>query len=491
MRDWMHALAEKYGSTRARFPEEELLILFDIDGTILDARYHLRHLLVDFDRTHGTSYFTGLTPAMIEVPEARLGDLLERCGVGPERQDAVRRHVARRRWSLDAMLASHQPYRGVLDVIRWLQLQPRTHVGLNTGRPEARRDDTLLALNELGREYRVRFESPLLFMNDTDQAAHVPARKAEALAFFRARGYRVLAVVEDDAANIAAMAAADPSREVLFLHAELSFQSPGHPGSRAVRGRDYDLTSLASESPLPGHVQLVRRGVGDRTSLSEFLESPVGWAESPVRLDPSRRVVVRQAGYDQVPWSADEEPLELAEALAEVATRGRGLRLRLEGRQHLLERVLDVVDRAPVDTSCLGFLARIEDLEYMGFRSLATTCPLAAILAPVDFLVPLVLGMPDRARELLHSLQAWGITGFSVSWRTSGVRRLLSSFSRWGLDVDIRDVDDLRDFLGAALTLPASMTATLPPDPAGSRHPPSASSRRARAPQRSRPVAAA
>ena len=45
------------------------------------------------------------------------------------------------------MLAAHRPYRGVLEVIRWFQLQPATFVGLNTGRPEQLRDETLRSLN--------------------------------------------------------------------------------------------------------------------------------------------------------------------------------------------------------------------------------------------------------------------------------------------------------------------------------------------------------
>ena len=54
---------------------------------------------------------------------------------------------------------------GVLEVIRWFQLQPKTYVGLNTGRPESIRADTLRSLNKLGKEYRVQFSDELLHKN--------------------------------------------------------------------------------------------------------------------------------------------------------------------------------------------------------------------------------------------------------------------------------------------------------------------------------------
>ena len=50
------------------------------------------------------------------------------------------------------MLEAHRPFRGVLEVIRWFQLQPNTEVGLNSGRPEDLRAETLTTLNRLGAE---------------------------------------------------------------------------------------------------------------------------------------------------------------------------------------------------------------------------------------------------------------------------------------------------------------------------------------------------
>ncbi len=52
-----------------------------------------------------------------------------------------------------------------MEVIRWFMLQPRTHVGIVTGRAQSIREDRLRSLNALGREYRIRFSDHLLEMN--------------------------------------------------------------------------------------------------------------------------------------------------------------------------------------------------------------------------------------------------------------------------------------------------------------------------------------
>ena len=43
MNNWMSALAHHYEKTTERYPGEKLLIMFDIDGTIIDTRYMILH----------------------------------------------------------------------------------------------------------------------------------------------------------------------------------------------------------------------------------------------------------------------------------------------------------------------------------------------------------------------------------------------------------------------------------------------------------------
>ena len=112
-------------------------------------------------------------------------------------------------------MAGSRPYGGVLSVIRWFQLQPATRIALNTGRPEELRRVTLHSLNAVGRAYRVIFDDALLWMNPRGWD-EVLLSKAEGPRFFEAQGLRLVAVVDNEPANIAAMAAADESEGSCF-----------------------------------------------------------------------------------------------------------------------------------------------------------------------------------------------------------------------------------------------------------------------------------
>ena len=57
MASWMTELAHHAEAMRRRYPEERLILLFDIDGTILDSRSTVLQLLRLYDWTHGTSHF--------------------------------------------------------------------------------------------------------------------------------------------------------------------------------------------------------------------------------------------------------------------------------------------------------------------------------------------------------------------------------------------------------------------------------------------------
>jgi hypothetical protein len=263
--DWMRALAEHLDRTRLSYPRDELVLVFDIDGTIVDSRHLVVHALLAYDRDHGTDHFRGITAEDVSDHEALVDEILEPFAL-PE---PVRHDV--RAWYLDhfrdpdAVAASHLPYQGVLGVIRWFQLQPRTHIALNTGRLESLRELTLASLNELGRWHRVAFEPELLFMNAgptvEDDAA---AAKVECQRRLRLAGYRVVAVVDNEPAMIRAMAEADETGEILFLHADTIFASRREPTPRAISGSTYGLSGLVDEAEVGRRVTLVWHGVNDR-----------------------------------------------------------------------------------------------------------------------------------------------------------------------------------------------------------------------------------
>ena len=459
MNDWMHALAKQYGELRRGFPGERLLVVFDIDGTILDMRYMVRHVLLSYDREHGTGHFHGLEVEDIRVHENDVDDYLDTLPLPEETRRRIFAWYLDHRWSADAVLASHRPYRGVLDVIRWFQIQENTFVALNTGRPEEIRAQTLHALNELGREYRVRFDSELLHMNRHRDEALIARSKVEGLARFRDEGFRIVAAVDNEPCNIEAMVNSEAGRDVLFLHAETLFRSQPSATPRTVGGRDYDITRLVGERDLPGHVQMVWHGLNHAQNLRQFLGSAVRWGEADVRRDPLDRMVLRHDSFERTPWRRDEDLMTLDTLLDLMNGQAKSFKLDLKEGGDLVDRVLDLIRERSIADERLWFNGDIETLREDGFCKLLDAHPRAVIQCPVDFLAPMILAMPRMARDILTMLEGWGITRLSVSWRTEAKRQVFEQLDRWGYEVNIYDVPDLEAFLQAALMLPRSLTA--------------------------------
>ncbi len=457
--DWMGALASHYDRIRRRYPQDRLIAVFDIDGTILDLRHMVRWVLLSYDRAHGTEHFHGLEVEAISVSENQVDRLLRDWPLPEEERERVMQYYLENAWKDDSILASHQPYRGVMDVIRWFQIQPSTVVGLNTGRSEPLREITLNSLNALGSEYRVRFRSELLYMSPTTGMTHVPAAKAEGLRYFRRNGYRVFAVVDNEPENIQSMSEADPDGEVLFLHADTIFESKRTKTPRTVRGRFYNITNLVSERNLPQHVEFVWHGIQTKADLLQFLASNVRWGEVDVRRDPIDRLVIRRQAFDETPWSKSESRFLLEDCLREVNRRGRALKLDLKEGGATLLQVEDLLRQTGIANEHLWFNGNVQALREEGFRQLAAAHPGAVIQCPVDFMAPLIQSVPGKAREILEVFAGWGVNRFSVSWQTAKMRRTVDLLESWGFEVNIYDVPNLEAFLQAVLLLPRSLTS--------------------------------
>jgi hypothetical protein len=453
---WMHRLVEHYRAMRARHPDEVLAIVFDIDGTIIDTRHLILHTLQLFDRARHTTYFRGLALDQIDVHETEVETLLDRLDLPADvRADVVDFYV-RQLWSNEAMLAAHHPYRGVMEVIRWFQLQPRTVVALNTGRPDTIRRATLHAMNELGREYRVTFPDEVLLMNAGGWGADVVGAKNVALAALRDRGMRIVAVVDNEPENLEAMAHADPTGEVLFLHASTIFLSARRALPRSASGERYELHAFVSESELQGHVQLVWGDVTTAVELREVLSRSVGTLAVPVRFDPYGRVEIARRS-DPVHRAPS---LELGDVIEDVADAGRSIRFALQAGGALVDAVAAQVERIGVPVASLWFSGEFHELGERGIRTLRTRLPEATLSCPVDFLAPLVFGALEHALDLLDVVRTWGVDRLSIRWDQPRVRDFVSELERWGREVDVCGIGDPEALLQAALLLPRSVTAT-------------------------------
>ena len=194
---WMRTLAEAYHAAYEKYPGEKLMLVSDIDGTILDMRYLVVSVLQAYDQAHGTSFFARLSVADINVHENRVQQLLEGLDIPTADRDTVLAWYLDRRWRDDVIVNNHRPYPGVLPMIRWFQLQPNTTVGLLTGRPETIRKPTLISLNRAGEPHQVTFDNEVLVMNPGEWEQDVDNFKVAGLRRFREMGYHVFAVIDN------------------------------------------------------------------------------------------------------------------------------------------------------------------------------------------------------------------------------------------------------------------------------------------------------
>jgi hypothetical protein len=455
----MLALARHLAHVRSTFPTDRLLVVFEIDGLIIDQRHIVRRRLLDYDRVHGTDHFRGVEVADVDPDPGSLERFLTRWGLAATVRRDVLNWYPEQPPAPEQVRGTERPYPGVLEVIRWFQLQSSTFVGLDTSRPERMRTDTLRSLNALGRDLSVEFDGGLLHMNESGDHGDVIASKIEGLHAFTRAGYRPVAVVDHDPAVIRALAEADETGDILFLHTQTTSPSPRLTGPRTAAGRHFELTALVGEDDLPDQVQLVWHGINDEINLREFLSSKVHWGELDVRHDPRQRLVLRHDSFERTPCTRDEPLLTLAAALEAFAGHARGVKLDLKPGTGVVDDVLGLLAGHGFDNNRLWFNASIEAIGDEGFRRLRSAYPGAIVQCPVDFLAPLVLAAPRQARAVLQMLAGWGISRFSVAWGRESTRSLVRQLEEWGYEVNLYAVPNHESFLQAMLLMPRSVTA--------------------------------
>lgn len=245
MKNWMRTLGLYYETMRALYPDEKLLIVFDIDGTIIDMRYMVLDALRKFDKISSTGYFKNLELSDIYVDENTIGRLL--IGMKLPLNVIVRFQAwySAYRTSPRAILESHKPFKGVMEVIKWFQERKNTCVALNTGRPENIRGTTLKLLNTIGKDYDVSFKNELLYMNPYDWNTKCTGIKAEGMEYFKSKGYKIFAFIDNEPENLKSVHEKIDTREILLLHASTIYNSSYDMlPKEAVSGNIYDLDAL-------------------------------------------------------------------------------------------------------------------------------------------------------------------------------------------------------------------------------------------------------
>jgi hypothetical protein len=455
MKHWMDSLAAHHRKLRRKYPGERLLAIFDIDGTILDTRYMILYVLRAFDKRNSTSHFAHLGISDIDFHEEHLRGLLENLGIAPEKQEVILREYEELMFTSTAMLKAHRAFPGVLEVIRWLQCQPETYVGLNTGRPEALRFNTLNALNELGKGYCVAFPDSFLCMKKKGSEQTIPASKLEGIERFVRAGFRILAMVDNEPENLEAAEEADPDGEILLLHADTIFKSRRRGESNlAISGKVYDAGRLmASSDILLDPIDFIFDWTdGDEERLQRFLSSDVGWIGTGVTtLLPSPGGGIFLPGKRINPYCF----LDLLRKYR------RRLKIYLSGRELHLGNVPRMVRYAGFDDHEVAFGFNVTDYEQRCPEVLRNVFPHASIDCPADVLLR---GAPTEkdgktGRPVPREFNVTGIKGVSLDWRIPCSRKIFNRFTSMGHPVHVYNVRSARSFVQAALLRPASITS--------------------------------
>jgi len=459
MSTWMAALAAHHAKMRRQHPADRLLIVFDIDGTLLDLRHMMFYLLTRYDKENGTDYFRHLRVTDIDMHEHVMDQFLRKLGLPEAACAQIESWYRERYWSTETINASHLAFDNALDMIRWFQLQPQTTVALNTGRLEMLRADTLASLNRMGEDYGIHFTDELLYMRPNDWVDGVSTRKVMGIQHVQTLGYRVIAFIDNEPNNLAAIAQSGLADEILLLHVDTIYLSPIEVlPATAVQGDNYTLHDLISEEQLPPALDLVWHGVNDRINLRQFLGSPIPWAELDVNLDPTgQRLILRHDTFAERAHSASETWLTLEEALAACVHHNKAVKLDFKVGGAWIEQTLALVEQAALPAARLWFNGDVRMLDARWTRQLAERYPGAVIQVPIGFLRRFV-DQPGALQNELECLRAWGINRFSLNWQHAETRRMTKLLTDWGYEINLYGVTDLSSFLQAMLLSPRSLT---------------------------------
>ncbi|HPU30219.1 MAG TPA: hypothetical protein PLM71_07850 [Syntrophorhabdaceae bacterium] len=449
MNDWMEKLASQYKKYRMLYPNDKLMIVFDIDGTILDMRFLILHVLKEFDKNYKTSHFKNLKIKDIDFHEDHIIKLLDKLSINQGDQRIILSQYERLLISSTAVLEAHRPFRGVMDVIRWFQLQPHTYVGLNTGRPESLRANTLNTLNNLAKEYRVVFRDDLLFMKQNNDQVDVINSKCKGIEYFKKMGYRVFAVVDNEPENLHAIHQANEENDILLLHADTIFKSQNTIISGNVaKGKIYSLSKLITHRDLPKHIQFVWQWDYNPKGFEHFLNSPVHWIE--LDLHKFKSGVSDRTNLNNSSM--------LHKYILMLKEHSKKIKFKINEKLFHSKDVRHIIDECGIDHSRLWFHGDINDPGLTMFRTLRAMYPEAIISSPVDIISIYTGRYALQAKEMLSLFKKCGINRFSLNWRINGKRQIFNLLKKWGMEIDIYNTNNLESFLQAALLMPDSIT---------------------------------
>lgn len=203
---------------RILYPDEELIIVCECEGAVYDMRILVLNALRSFDRKHGTAFFKNLSANQLPSPLKDIDDVLSKLlipiGISTEITSWFNRHL----WNLDGVWNAHRPLINVMKVLKSLQMQERTHIGLSATRAGRTDDEFISIINALGKDVGMRCDDEMVFFDDAAEGTKPAERMLRACRHFQNKNYRLIAVidnrVEAEPAHIFCM---DKALEVMHL----------------------------------------------------------------------------------------------------------------------------------------------------------------------------------------------------------------------------------------------------------------------------------
>jgi len=189
------------------------------------------------------------------------------------------------------------------------------------------------------------------------------------------------------------------------------------------------------------------------------LSSNITWAEFRIKLDArTGKIILGQESFNRF-RTVENRTLACAHIIPIFERNGKSIKFDLTGSRQVLKSIFDEIVFYQMDDARLWFNGKIEELGEEGFSLLAEGFPKAKLQCPIDSLVPLMISAPDRGLELLSRWTQWGVTRFSVGWKTPHILQVLKALDQWGFETNIHNVPDLESFLRAILLIPTSITS--------------------------------
>lgn len=340
---------------------------------------------------------------------------------------------------------------GILETMRWFQIQPRTSVGCYTKRNPNSRHRMLRQLRNAGRRFRLDTgEIPFLCGQEDREPEE---RIQEAKKYFNARGYRTIAAMTGDSDISSPYVTGDDSDELLTMH--LGTES-------RIRTEHYyriSLSHLMREEALPTSIRLCWHGLNDHANLQQFIQSDILWGELDIRTGPDAgRLIARHDSFKKSPLKEGERLLPAEECLERFRREDRNAKVDFKEGGEVVHRTLELLQQMEFGDDQLWFHANTRTLSKPEFQRIAELYPGAILQTTVDHLSPLILTTPKIARSKLNQLRSWGINQYLLSWRIRRKVELLDRLQKWDHRVNLYQIPDLEEFLRAVLLMPDAIT---------------------------------